>query len=329
MRRALLIALAALTASCRSDPAPAPSGPGPAEAPAAEAPSKASPVGDLSQLSAALRRAFDPTWGTPMPPLQDGDWLAEHEEPGQTFDEYVASRPNLPDKTRRFIYVLPVGRFDSAEAPSMEALEDFTRAFFGLEVRFLDPVSEGDLGVRSRVKSWGERKWKQLHAGDILDVLPKRLPDDAYALIAVSMTDLYPKDSWNFVFGMASLVNRVGVYSFARYVPSFAGRGSEGELDKALILSRSAGILAHETGHMFGIKHCTHFSCLMNGSNSLEESDRQPLHLCPVCLRKLQGAVGFDPVARYQRLEAWYRKHGLTEEADFAKTRRTAIETGR
>jgi archaemetzincin len=33
------------------------------------------------------------------------------------------------------------------------------------------------------------------------------------------MEDLYPEPSWNFVFGQASLNERVGVYSFARYGP--------------------------------------------------------------------------------------------------------------
>lgn len=32
----------------------------------------------------------------------------------------------------------------------------------------------------------------------------------------------------------------------------------------------------------------------MNGSNSLEEEDVIPFHLCPVCLRKLHFSIGFD-----------------------------------
>lgn len=31
--------------------------------------------------------------------------------------------------------------------------------------------------------------------------------------------------------------------------------------------------------------------CVVNGANNLRESDAQPLHLCPVCLRKLHFAV--------------------------------------
>ena len=63
----------------------------------------------------------------------------------------------------------------------------------------------------------------------------------------------------------------------------------------------------------------------MNGSNSLEESDRQPLRLCPPCLKKLQWNRGFDVVARYGKLLDFYRKHGLAPEADWVEKRLAAI----
>jgi len=96
------------------------------------------------------------------------------------------------------------------------------------------------------------------------------------------MTDLYPEPSWNFVFGQASLRERVGVYSFARYDSAFYGEARDRDYE-TLLLRRSCKVLAHETGHMFGLAHCIYFNCLMNGSNHLAESDRRPLHLCPVC----------------------------------------------
>ena len=63
--------------------------------------------------------------------------------------------------------------------------------------------------------------------------------------------------------------------------------------------------MLHETGHMFGIKHCIHFSCLMNGSNHMEETDRRYPFLCPVCLRKIQFRLNLTPaklLARYNDL---------------------------
>jgi hypothetical protein len=59
----------------------------------------------------------------------------------------------------------------------------------------------------------------------------------------------------------------------------------------------------------------------MNGHNSLEESDASVMHLCPVCLRKLQSNAGFDVLERYQALHAWYSKHGLEEEEAWVANR--------
>src|SRR5207248_460192 len=147
-----------------------------------------------------------------------------------------------------------------------------------------------------------------------------RLPADAFCVLAITMEDLYPEPSWNFVFGQASLHDRVGVYSFARYDPAFYGQ-SRAPGYEALLLRRSCKVLAHETSHMFGLTHCTFFHCLMNGSNHLAESDRRPLHLCPVCLRKLQSSVDFDVFGRYNALEQINRAAGFTDEAEWLNHR--------
>jgi len=128
------------------------------------------------------------------------------------------------------------------------------------------------------------------------------------------MEDLYPEPSWNFVFGQASLTERVGVYSFARYDPAFYGE-ARGQDYQALLLRRSLKVLTHETGHMFGLAHCLYFRCVMNGSNHLQESDQRPLHLCPVCLRKLQFSVGFDVAKHYEALAQFHQQAGFADEA--------------
>ena len=160
----------------------------------------------------------------------------------------------------------------------------------------------------------------QILTGDVLNFLKSALPADAFCVLAITMEDLYPEASWNFVFGQASLSDRVGVYSFARYDPAFYGQ-SRAPGYETLLLRRSCKVLAHETSHMFGLTHCTFFNCLMNGSNHLAESDRRPLHLCPVCLRKLQWSIEFDVLARYTALEQINRGAGFTDEADWLKVR--------
>ena len=38
-----------------------------------------------------------------------GDWLFDHEEKGQTFNQYINSSPIRPSKKRNVIYLQPIG----------------------------------------------------------------------------------------------------------------------------------------------------------------------------------------------------------------------------
>lgn len=71
---------------------------------------------------------------------------------------------------------------------------------------------------------------------------------------------------------------------------------------------------------MFGMQHCIHYTCLMNGSNHIAESDSRQLRLCPVCLRKLQWSVGFDVVERYCLLRAVCKDARFDDEASWLDT---------
>jgi archaemetzincin len=274
-------------------------------------------IGDLSGLPVLLQRAFAPDAGSfdPIPNPGPNDWLAVHDEPGQTFDEFKASRPNRPAAGRRIIYLQPLGDFAPERSPSIDKLREFAAAFFAMEVKALPPIS-----IQSSKFQTRRNPFTGNLTGDVLTFLTSRLPADAFCILAITMEDLYPEPSWNFVFGQASLRDRVGVYSFARYDPSFYGEPRIAGYEM-LLLRRSCKVLAHETGHMFGLSHCTYFNCLMNGSNHLVESDRRPLHLCPVCLRKLQLSIGFDVLKHYVELERVNRVTGFTDEADWLSRR--------
>ncbi|XP_038633288.1 archaemetzincin-2-like isoform X8 [Scyliorhinus canicula] len=162
--------------------------------------------------------------------------------------------------------------------------------------------------------------------GSILKYLKKKKPKDAFCIVGITMIDLYPEDSWNFVFGQASLTEGMGVFSFARYDDDFYTMNYKGKLTKgkhlapddysvfdgyytppitSKLLLRSCKTLTHEIGHIFGMHHCQWLQCVMQGSNHLEESDRRPIDLCPICLRKLQCAINFDIKERYKALLRW------------------------
>lgn len=279
-------------------------------------------IGRTDDLPRALRRAFDPRPFDPLPPPGRGDWLDANAEPGQTFDDFVRGYANLPDPRRKTIYLQPLGDFP-AGAPSIEALERFGRAFFMLDVRRLDSVPIDSVGWETRPNSFTKRR--QILAPDILEFLHELIPPDAYCVLGVTMEDLYPGTGWNYVFGLASLRDRVAVYSFARYDPLF-WKEAHDEATETLMLRRSCKVLAHETSHMFGIAHCIYYRCVLNGSNHLSETDARPMHLCPVDLRKLQWSVEFDVVERYRRLEEFCAEHRLVEEAAWIAERLREIE---
>ena len=269
-------------------------------------------VGNLSRVNPALQRIYeaDASFGAiPTPgPL---DWLSSQHEQGQTVDQYIRSQPNRPNAERKVLYIQPIGPFPDDKAQTLASVHAYARIFFSLEVKLLAPVA---LSPRLTQRVNDHTQKPQILTGDVLDALRAKLPKDAYCMIGVTMTDLYPAEAWNFVFGQASLRNRVAIYSFARYDPVFWGE-EQNEQSDTRFLRRCLQVFAHETGHMFGIRHCIYYHCLMNGSNSMRESDAAPLHACPVCLRKLSYNLRFNPIERYKKLSAFYRTHGLEDAA--------------
>lgn len=276
-------------------------------------------IGSTQGLSEDLRKALEPGEDFEAIPIpKPGDWLAVHREAGQRFDEFVKSKPNRPDKVRRKIYLQPLGQFPKGQIPLVEILTEYASAYFAMEVQVLPSLDLSDDSITTRTNQFTQKR--QILAGDVLAILKKNLPEDAFCVLAITMEDLYPEPSWNFVFGQASLRERVGVYSFARYDPAFYGQKRQKDYEK-ILLQRSCKVLVHEMAHMFGLQHCIYFKCVLNGSNHLKESDSRPVHLCPVCLRKLQYNIGFDVVSRYRNLSLFYQKVGFDNEARWIATR--------
>jgi archaemetzincin len=144
------------------------------------------------------------------------------------------------------------------------------------------------------------------------EVLKPRRPSDAVAVLALTTADLWPGEGWNFVFGEASLSDRVGIWSISRYGNL---EGNPAESQRARL--RAFKVAVHETGHMLGMEHCTAYECQLNGSNTLEEVDVSPLWLCPDCLQKVWWGCQTDPVKRFEALIAFGKQHHLDAEVDF------------
>jgi archaemetzincin len=235
-----------------------------------------------------------------------GDWLYSRKEKGQTFEQYFLSKHIVPTKEANIIYIRPIGNLNALQKKQIALLNEYLEIYFQLKTKTLEPISNDVVPNSARRMSYGHQ---QLLAGYLLnDVLKKEEPLNRIALMGISELDLYPKPEWNYVFGLASYRDKVGVSSIYRL--------QDGELTSEnfnLCLSRLLKISSHEIGHMFGLHHCINANCVMNGTNSMEETDRHSIRLCSVCQRKLNSCIAYDNKKRVTDLEKYFKKNNLMD----------------
>ncbi len=269
-------------------------------------PSKPAPQNLFAAIKAS--EPFFVEMGKPTP----DEWLATYPESGQTFDEYIHEEPTLPTAERRILYVQPLGKFNPQQREVISATAEYMRRFFNLPVKILPDKNYKEPLAKTSFRFHPQWRTRQILSGYVLkDVLQPALPKDAAALIAFTDQDLYPGANMNYVFGQASLENRVGVWSLYR-LDNLTGYEN--------FLKRTLKIAVHETGHMFSIRHCTKYICVMSGANHLGETDAHPLDACPECMAKICWLADAEPKQRYLNLAEFCTKYGLkTEEKSFRK----------
>lgn len=262
-----------------------------------------------------------------------------------------------PNSPRKVVYVIAIGE-DLAEAKeslNIEVLKEYISAFYpGMAVKELPalqvlPVDGTKVEITYYNMNTANMSWyvpirrcheydshkvpkshRQLKVAELLQALSRgvRVPSDGLVLLALTLEDLYEGAKDSFVVGMAAGGSRVGCFSFARYNPAFPFRLSRhrkrtrnGIKQQTLLIQRSCKCLVHELAHMFGIDHCVYFSCCMQGSGHLVEDFSQPVHLCPIDLRKVVTLCKCDVVLRYEGLARFYQKNGFESEVLWIKRR--------
>ncbi|MCH2207290.1 MAG: archaemetzincin [Lentisphaerales bacterium] len=244
--------------------------------------------------------------------INPGDWMENHNEKGQTCKDYKTSSPNKVTEKRNKIYIWQIGTFTEDQKKIFEDTTKYMEACFNVPVVKLSEYSLNKIPLTARRR---HREWmhEQLNAKYILNniLLPNR-PDDALALIAFTAKDLYPSESWNFVFGLASLTKRIGVWSMFRN-----GDPGLSQAHYMQYLRRTISTAKHETAHVLGIRHCIAYECVMCGSNSREESDRRGLVFCPLCMDKLLWNTEVPVKEHLTKLFKVSRSLGLIKESKF------------
>lgn len=233
--------------------------------------------------------------------------------PGQGFEQYRRSF-NKSDYTT--LYVQPIGALDARSESLVKETAELLAVFYSAPAKVLDPISDDLMPASARRNHGGA---VQFNATFVLDqVLTPRRPKDALAVLAITATDLYPDEKWNFVFGLASLSERIGVWSLSRY----------GDPESEEFRRRLFKVATHETGHMFGIEHCIAYDCLMNSSQSRLALDLSPMWCCPECVQKVAFARGLDLPGYLSELAAFAKSHNLPKEVEYwSKSRDVVVKS--
>jgi len=237
-------------------------------------------------------------WSRLAAPKQ-GEWLWTYPEKGQTFKEYKAADPVRETGGRSRIYLQPFLTRPLRDPRLLDRLRSVLTAYFGREVVTLErrPLPNGAYVAKRR----------QVSAFGLAPYLVRTLPKDALFVLAITDRDLFV-GKLSRAFGWGSFTLRVGVMSTSRL--------GKGDAAPELRLRRAVTLATHEAGHMLSLPHCTFFGCVMNGARTLEEADRRPALLCPVCRSKLCWNLDLAPQERYSALRAAYRDAGLGKAAD-------------
>lgn len=161
------------------------------------------------------------------------DWLKTQNESGQTIAQYQQGGPNINWMSARqnVIYLFIID--NSIDEATCNLMKQYTEAFYlGCPVKLVRPgqqVFSQKVGTKTQTMTlpedfvathsitMRENIGPQMHAGEILKALEPYRAKDCFCILAVTNVDIYPKEEWNYVFGLASLANSTGIFSFARH----------------------------------------------------------------------------------------------------------------
>eukprot|EP00041_Stephanoeca_diplocostata_P032112 m.1019872 g.1019872 ORF g.1019872 m.1019872 type:complete len:316 (+) comp24087_c0_seq44:1782-2729(+) len=274
------------------------------------------------------------------------DWLAQHNEELQTVSDLYQEcrRHKFPPEGHR-IYLLPLGaKGPDADSAPVTDLHAYMEAYFDSAVGLLPTIplpaapravsthgknkgigAASFLGKKVRYRNFCAASSEDVSHGqfDAVDLLGAlecaqcsgklTVPDDAYAVLAVTMHDLFLDHDDIFTVGLAG--RGVGVFSFYRYHPARNNFSTGSALSKLqqqqALLQRMTKTAVHEVLHMYSLGHCVVAHCCMNGSGHLREDFSVPHHLCALCLAKMKLVWGdtMDLRRRYAKLLAFYAAH--------------------
>jgi len=122
-----------------------------------------SAIGSTNALPDSLQRALSIDDFEPIPVPEPNDWLAEHHEDGQTYDDFLQSDRNSPDEIRNLIYLQPIGQFRQRQSPSLDLLKEYTEAYFSMIVEIMPAIDIRRLDLTIRLNPYSQKRQFKSH----------------------------------------------------------------------------------------------------------------------------------------------------------------------
>ncbi len=154
---------------------------------------------------------------------------------------------------------------------------------------------------------------RQLDARRGLELLFRDRAADALVEIDLTANDIFESGK-PFVFGLASLSDRIAIISTARLQSS----------NPDLYADRLTKLVMHEAGHTFGLRHHDHDDCVMRTDPSVASLDSAPTTPCERCRKRLDRRA--NTLARPGQL-ALDRSRGLLARHDPDSARQLLLGT--
>src|SRR5688572_7491557 len=123
-------------------------------------------------------------------PPGSNDWLAQHKEPGQTYEQFRAQVAIPAVKNFSTLRIVPIGPLTEVQEAVMAVVRDFLRPFFGLKLT-LDPVVPIDdfpADAQRVLLPWDEHQLLTTYLLNTV-LLDRRQPTDA-AVLGITAVDL-------------------------------------------------------------------------------------------------------------------------------------------
>ena len=232
----------------------------------------------------------------------------ENEDP--SFEEYIKRRPAQPNESRKYFYIQKLGQFSPAQLQAIEQLIEYIETLYGLEVRVIEDIQESmlinDAIVQKKDGVYLESEYILHHL--IADFVPKM----AMALICITSYPLFSNDDGGHIMGHALLKYRAALWTMHPF--DFEGNKDQSSRDLESLLK----LAAHEIGHVFSLRHCEQYECMM-GIVDYYYLESYPATYCPTCLAKLFWNLDIDEFDWLQKQYQYWLKIGHSKNSQLYK----------